>query len=195
MTEKSESKRIGAKQHKNSGRNTQKGDASWKNFVVDFKEVGKSFTLNKEVWAKATTDAMKNGKDPAIVVVMGEGNSKVRLAIIEMSILEDHGGGIMEQQGTTIEMVNGLAEIADYMQDEELTVALTMIAKLIIKPDIPINVAHVEIVRLQAIAAKMAFKATWMANVDKSDRGKKNLYYTAAESLNNLVSALKYITR
>jgi len=89
MTEKSESKRIGAKQHKNSGRNTQKGDASWKNFVVDFKEVGKSFTLNKEVWAKATTDAIKNGKDPAIVVVIGEGNSKVRLAIIEMSILED----------------------------------------------------------------------------------------------------------
>ena len=101
----------------------------------------------------------------------------------------------MEQQGTTIDMVNGLAEIADYMQDEELTVALTMIAKLIIKPDIPLNVATVEIVRLQAIAAKMAFKATWMANVDKSDRGKKNLYYTAAESLNNLVSALKYITR
>jgi outer membrane phospholipase A len=88
LTEKSESKRIGAKQHKNSGRNTQKGDASWKNFVVDFKEVGKSFTLNKEVWAKATTDAIKNGKDPAIVVVMGEANSKVRLAIIEMSILE-----------------------------------------------------------------------------------------------------------
>ena len=101
----------------------------------------------------------------------------------------------MEQQKTTIDMVNGLAEIADYMEDEELTTALTFIAKIIIKPDIPLNVAHIEIVRLQAIAAKMAFKATWMANVDKSDRGKKNLYYTAAESLNNLVSAIKYITR
>lgn len=101
----------------------------------------------------------------------------------------------MEQQQTTIDMVNGLAEIADYMQDEELTTALTFIAKIIVKPDIPLNVAHIEIVRLQAIAAKMAFRATWMANVDKSDRGKKNLYYTAAESLNNLVSALKYITR
>jgi len=88
LTEKSESKRIGAKQHKNSGRGTHKGDASWENFTVDFKEVGKSFTLNKEVWAKATTDAIKNGNDPAIVVVVGEGNSKVRLAIIEMSILE-----------------------------------------------------------------------------------------------------------
>ena len=101
----------------------------------------------------------------------------------------------MQNESTTIDLVNGLAEIADYMQDEELTTALTFIAKIIIKPDIPLNVAHIEIVRLQAIAAKMAFKATWMANVDKSDRGKKNLYYTAAESLNNLVSALKYITR
>lgn len=101
----------------------------------------------------------------------------------------------MEQQQTTIEMVNGLAEIADYMQDEELTTALTFIAKIIVKPDIPLNVATVEIVRLQAIAAKMSLKATWMANVDKSDRGKKNLYYTAAESINNLVSALKYIIR
>jgi len=101
----------------------------------------------------------------------------------------------MEQNNTTLEMVNGLSEIADYMKDEELTTALTFIAKLIIKPDIPMNVATLEIVRLQAIAAKMSFRATWMANVDKSDRGKKNIYYTAAESINNLVSALKYIIR
>jgi hypothetical protein len=101
----------------------------------------------------------------------------------------------MEQEKTTLEMVNGLSEIADFMEDEELTQALTFIAKLIIKPDVPLAVATVEIVRLQAIAAKMAFKATWMTNVDKSDRSKKNIYYTAAESINSLVSALKYITR
>ena len=100
-----------------------------------------------------------------------------------------------EQNKTTIEMVNGLSEIADYMQDEELTAALTFIAKVIIKPDIPLNVATVEIVRLQAIAAKMAFKATCLTNVDKSDRSKKNIYYTAAEAINDLVSALKYIIR
>lgn len=87
MSERSESKRIGAKQHKNSGRNTKKGDASWYNFVVDFKEVGKSFTLNKDVWAKATTDALKSNSDPAIVVVLGE-TQKVRLAVIELSLLE-----------------------------------------------------------------------------------------------------------
>ena len=101
----------------------------------------------------------------------------------------------MEQTKTTLEQVNGLAEIADFMEDEELTSALTMIAKLIIKPDIPLNVAHIEIVRLQAIAAKMSLRATWMANVDKSNRSKKNIYYTAAESINSLVSALKYLIR
>jgi hypothetical protein len=94
MSERSESKRIGAKQHKNSGRNMQKGDASWKDFVIDFKEVGKSFTLNKDVWAKATTDAIKNGKDPAIFVVIGEGNSKVRLAVVAVDMLEQ----LMEEQ-------------------------------------------------------------------------------------------------
>jgi len=92
-------------------------------------------------------------------------------------------------------MVNGLAEIADFMNDEELTTALTTIAKLILKPDIPLNVATVEVVRLQAIAAKMSFKATWMANVDKGDRAKKNIYFTAAASINELVAALKYIAR
>ena len=94
MSERTESKRIGAKQHKNSGRNTKKGDATWNNFVIDFKEVGKSFTLNKDVWAKATTDAMKSNADPAIVVVLGESGIKVRLAIIEMAILEQLVDGV-----------------------------------------------------------------------------------------------------
>lgn len=88
MSERSESKRLGAKQHKNSGRNTHKGDATWKNFTVDFKEVGKSFTFNQKVWAKAVTDAIKNNNDPAIVVVIGENISKVRVAIIELDLLE-----------------------------------------------------------------------------------------------------------
>ena len=100
-----------------------------------------------------------------------------------------------EQNRTTIEQLNWVQEIADYMNDDDLTEALAMVAKLIIKPDIPLQVATIEIVRLQAIAAKMAFKATWLTNVDKGDRAKKNIYYTAAEAINTLVSALKYIIR
>lgn len=88
MSEQSESKRIGAKQHKNSGRGTHKGDASWENFTVDFKEVGKSFTVNKDVWAKASTDAIRNGNDPIIIIVIGSGGVKTRLALLELSLLE-----------------------------------------------------------------------------------------------------------
>ena len=90
MSEKNESKRIGAQQHKNSGRNTKKGDATWRDFVVDFKEVSKSFTINQDIWAKAVTDSIKAGvdKSPAIVIVLGEGNKKVRLAIIEFDLLD-----------------------------------------------------------------------------------------------------------
>jgi hypothetical protein len=89
MSERSESKRIGATKHKNSGRNTKKGDATWKRFTVDFKEYPKSFSINQDNWAKATTDALKNGNDPAIFVVLGEDNKKTRLAVIELSVLEE----------------------------------------------------------------------------------------------------------
>ena len=91
MSERSESKRIGAKAHKNSGRNTKKGDATWRNFVVDFKESSKSFTLNQDVWAKVTTDSIKAGieKNPALMVVLGEGNRKVRLFITEFAVAEE----------------------------------------------------------------------------------------------------------
>jgi len=88
VSERSESKRLGAKQHKNSGRNNTKGDASWNNFVLDFKECSKSFTLNQDVWAKVVTDALKKSMDPALVIVLGEGTQKVRLAIIELDMLE-----------------------------------------------------------------------------------------------------------
>lgn len=90
MSERGEAKRIGAHQHKNSGRGMKKGDATWKNYVVDFKEYSKSFSINQEVWAKAVTDCMKvdKSKSPAIIVILGEGNRKVRLAVIELDELE-----------------------------------------------------------------------------------------------------------
>ena len=96
---------------------------------------------------------------------------------------------------TTLEEVNGLYEISEYMDDKELTSALEFIAKAIMKPDIPLAVVTSELVRLQAIAAKMAMRATWMANVDKSDRAKKNLYYTASAEIDKLCQSLKYLIK
>ena len=96
---------------------------------------------------------------------------------------------------TTLQQIDGLYEIADYMQDDELTQALEFIAKIILKPDIPVQVAMVELVRLQAIAAKMAFKATWLTNVDKTQREKKNIYYMAAAEIDKVCATLKYLTK
>ena len=90
MSERGEAKRIGAQQHKNSGRGIKKGDATWRNYVVDFKEYAKSFSISQDVWAKAVTDCMKvdKSKSPAIIIVLGEGNRKIRLAVIELDELE-----------------------------------------------------------------------------------------------------------
>jgi hypothetical protein len=98
MSERGEAKRIGAQQHKNSGRGMKKCDATWRNYVVDFKEYSKSFSINQEVWAKAVTDCMKvdKSKSPAIIVVLGEGSRKVRLAVVELSELER----LIEKDGT-----------------------------------------------------------------------------------------------
>jgi hypothetical protein len=88
MSERSETSRLGAKAIKNSGRGIKKGDATWENFTVDFKEYPKGFTVNKEILSMYKIFAFKYKHDPAIVVVLGETNRKTRLAIIELSLLE-----------------------------------------------------------------------------------------------------------
>ena len=91
MSERSEVKRDGAKAQKNSGRGDyQKGDAQWKQFLVDYKEAGTSFNLNKDNWAKICTDTFKVNRDmyPALKIIIGQ-DSKVRLGIIEWAVLEE----------------------------------------------------------------------------------------------------------
>lgn len=82
--------RIGAKLHKNSGRGFVKGDGSWRNFVIDIKEYEKSFSLSEAAWAKICTDTMSvdRTKAPMLLVVLGKGARKVRLAVIELDQLE-----------------------------------------------------------------------------------------------------------
>ena len=91
MSERSEVKRDGATAQKNSGRGDyQKGDAKWNGFLVDYKEAGSAFTLNKDVWSKICTDTFRVDRNmfPALKLIIGK-ESKVRLAIIEWATLED----------------------------------------------------------------------------------------------------------
>lgn len=96
MSERGEIKKLKALPHKNSGRGNKKGDATWKDFIVDIKEASKSFTLNEKVWSKISTDSIKTDKDksPALIVVLGSGNKKIRLFISELSVVEDILDGV-----------------------------------------------------------------------------------------------------
>lgn len=92
MSEANEIKRDGAKAQKNSGRGQyQKGDAKWHQFVVDYKETAKSVSLNKDMWAKICTDTFRVDRNmhPLLKIIIGEGSSKVRLAVVEWDILEE----------------------------------------------------------------------------------------------------------
>ena len=91
MSERGEAKRDGAKQQKNSGRGDyQKGDATWHDFVVDYKEYAKSISISKEIWAKICTDTFKVSRDkyPVLKLILGGESSKTRLAVIEWALFE-----------------------------------------------------------------------------------------------------------
>lgn len=92
MSERGEIKRDGAKAQKNSGRGQyQKGDAQWNDFVVDYKEYEKSISITPDIWAKICTDTFKvdRNKHPVLKLILGSGNNKLRLAVIEWSIFEE----------------------------------------------------------------------------------------------------------
>ena len=92
MSERSEIKRDGAKAQKNSGRGQyQKGDATWRSFLVDYKEYEKSISITKEIWAKVCTDTFKVSREkfPVLKLILGKDNNKTRLAVIEWALLEE----------------------------------------------------------------------------------------------------------
>lgn len=85
MSELEELKRLGAVPQPNSGRGkSNKGDGILDDrYIVDVKEYGKSFGLSKSAWAKICTDASMSGKEPMLLVVLGdEGAPRTRLIVI-----------------------------------------------------------------------------------------------------------------
>lgn len=92
MSEKIEARRDGARMTKNSGRGQfQKGDALLDIFTVDYKEFAKSFSLSRKVWGKVCSDAFKNNHtEPALKVILGDGNDRVRLWVVSEEIIHDY---------------------------------------------------------------------------------------------------------
>jgi len=88
-------------------------------------------------------------------------------------------------------------DISEFMQDKELDEALALVIKLIMKPDVPAGKTTDLIVRLQAMSAKFQMQARYYTTFEKGTVAsqKKNVYYSATEAIDKLVSALKYSVR
>lgn len=90
-----------------------------------------------------------------------------------------------------LDLING------EMKDEDVDLALTLLVKLIARPDVPINRAGPLIVQLEALSMKFKIAAKAYMVYDKAitNKEKKNIYMSLSESLHELAGAVKYITK
>ena len=102
-----------------------------------------------------------------------------------------------EEMLLLISQVTELNDIHEYMQDEHLDLAMALLIKLVVNPDIPYGKAPQLIVQLQALASKFQMQSRYWTTYDKGSEAskKKNTYYSATEAINRLVDALKYSAR
>lgn len=96
-----------------------------------------------------------------------------------------------------LKLISNITELNDmheFMQDEHLDLAMALIIKLIMNPDVPYGKAPTLILQLQAMASKFQFQARYYTTYEKGTEAakKKNTFYTASEAINRLVDALKY---
>ena len=109
----------------------------------------------------------------------------------------------MSEDKNTLELISSITEFNDlneYMSDEQLDKALSIVVKLLMNPDVPSAKAPYLIIELQAMSTKFSMMASVYSTIAKDKAGsvnnnKKNIYYSAKESIDKLVDALKYVVR
>lgn len=109
----------------------------------------------------------------------------------------------MSEDKNTLELISSITEFNDlheYMGDDQLDKALAIVVKLLMNPDVPSAKAPHLIIELQAMSTKFSMMASYYSTIAKDKSGttnnnKKNIYYSAKESIDKLVDALKYVVR
>jgi len=104
---------------------------------------------------------------------------------------------------SALELISDITEFNDlheFMKDEHLDKTLAIVVKLLMNPDVPAAKAPGLIIELQAMSTKFSMLAAVYSTIAKDKAGtannnKKNVYYSAKESIDKLVDALKYIVR
>ncbi len=85
--ERKEAAKDGASLVSNSGRGWDKGDATWNEFLVDYKFNAKSFTLNLKNWLKHKKDSWgSDNKEPMVIVKFEDGT---KVAIIDWNYFSE----------------------------------------------------------------------------------------------------------
>jgi len=94
----------------------------------------------------------------------------------------------------SISTITEFNDMSEFMQDPDLDNAIELMIKLITKPDVPAAKAPELIVKLQALSAKFSMLARYYTTFEKGGDAskKKNVYYTASDSIDKLVDAVKY---
>jgi hypothetical protein len=96
----------------------------------------------------------------------------------------------------TLELISNITEFNDiheYMKDDQLDKALAIVVKLLMNPDVPAAKAPMLIIELQAMSTKFSMMASVYSTIAKDKAG--TIYYSAKESIDKLVDALKYVVR
>jgi hypothetical protein len=109
----------------------------------------------------------------------------------------------MAEDKNTLELISDITEFNDlheFMHDEHLDKALSIVVKLLMNPDVPSAKAPMLIMELQAMSTKFAVLASVYSTIAKDKAGtannnKKNIYYSLKESIDKLGDALKYVVR
>lgn len=111
------------------------------------------------------------------------------------------GVAIIEEK-SILEMVSEITEFnetSEFMQDPHLDRAMELTVKILVKEGrVPQQQIPTLITELQALATVFALKSTYYMTVGKNGSAesmKKNIYFTAKESITKLVDSLKYITK
>ncbi len=92
MSEEFEAARDGATLQKNSGRGSlHKGDAILEEFLIDYKEYAKGFTVSIDALAKLNRDAITAGNKIGVFkLILGEGINKQRVWVLPEYIMEEY---------------------------------------------------------------------------------------------------------
>lgn len=97
-----------------------------------------------------------------------------------------------------LEQVPTLIKLANELDDENFERSLVYVVKLLQRPDIDISSAQFAIVHLEALAVSLSMEAVYYKTYGRGgpdERNRKDVYYSARDSIRHLVDSLKYIIR